>query len=442
MKGDSLLGLWLLWQSASLLNIGAAAAPEHLRWQREILLKAEAKGTACAELDAEVLAHAASGAHNDLRVYRGFAGSRAQAETPYLLTESGPEPVSDAVAEVVNLRRSGNTLHFDLRMPVRTYSEVDLQLRLRDFVGTAIVSAEGIHGKRRILGNFGVFDFTAQGLGSWMALPLEEGSAPLLHVELTLRTPEGKAISSPPLAVVAGAAVPPSRLRQTIFVPVVSGTAEQQGSTTVSLLHVPAHVPVERIRFDVPDTVSENYARTVMVRARTDGDPADDAEVMDAGDIQHVRWPSGDPRLNPIDVTEDSVDATTGATLAGGATVRVSVLNGTKAPLPIRRVTLEMRERAICFSAQPGAQYTLRYGDPALAAPVYDGTAFNDAGRSPLRATLGPERRNAAWQARQERRPYLDRHPEVFWLVVLLCGGAMGATGLHLVEQRAEENRG
>ena len=168
---------------------------------------------------------------------------------------------------------------------------------------------------------------------------------------------------------------------------------------------------------------------------------------MDAGAIQHVRWAPGDPRLNPIDVRTDSVDATTGATLAGRATVRVSVLNGALPPLPIERVSLEMRERRVCVLARPGAVYTLRYGDPALAAPVYDGAAFADeaalaaATQTPVLAELGPERRNPRWRPRRDARSYLDRHPEVFWLAVLLCGGSMGAIALHFVQQREASGR-
>ena len=441
MKGSVLLGSWLLWQSVSLVNIGTAAAPEHLQWQRAVVLPGKLSGPVCAELDAQVLAHAGSGAHTDLRVYRGFPGAPAQAETPYLLTESGPEPVGDAAAEIRNLRRAGSALLFDLKMPIRTYSEIDLRIRLHDFVGTVLVSADSTRKERTALGSFGIFDLTGQDLGSWTVLGLEEGSTSLLHLELTLRTPAGKLIRNLPLAVLAGVSVPPSRLRQTVFEPVLSAEAEMRGTSTVSIFHVPAHVPVERIRFELRNGFPGNYARSVTVRAKTDGDPAAETEVMDAGNIEHVRWASGDSRLTPIDVTENTVNATTGATLAGPATIRVSVLNGTEPPLPVRRVTLEMRERKICFVASPGAQYTLRYGDPALAAPIYDMSTSEAAGKPAGIATLGPEKRNPAWEPRRERRPYLDRHPEVFWLTVLVCGGLMGATGLHLVEQRGQERR-
>lgn len=457
LRCSGLLSLALFLQSVSLVNIGTVAAPEHLRYERAWLSPSTATaGPLCVDLDAEVLSHTASAAHNDLRVYRGYPGSPAQAETPYTLTESGPEPVNDAEIPAKDASRTGDTLHFDLRMPARPYSEVDLHLRLHDFVGTVLVTGAAEHRGPGLavvgsgtaaavnpgsFGSFGIFDLSGRGLGAWTILQLAETTAPVLHVTLRLRTPEGKPIHSPPLAVLAGAAVPPSRERQTVYVPVVAGEVQIAGSSSVAVLSVGAHVPVERVRFQLKPGFEANYSREVVLRARTEGDPAAETEVMDAGAIQRVRWAPGDPGLNPINVRRDSVDATTGATLAGRATVRVAVLNGALPPLPIERVTLEMRERRVCVMARAGAVYTLRYGDPYLAAPVYDDAALASSSQPAVLAALGPERRNPLWQPRQDSRPYLDRHPEVFWLVVLLCGGGMGAATLHFAGHREARGR-
>ena len=439
MRSFGLLAAMLVWQNAVLVNIGTAASPEHLRFERKLLMPA-ASGLACATLDATVLAHTASAAHDDLRLYRSYPGARIGAETPFLLTESGPEPVAPAEATVERLVRSGDGLRFDLRMPARPYSEVQLRLRLRDFVGTAVVTGEGSEasmGKRQVaLGTFPLFDLNAEKLGRWTVLPMAEGTAPVLHVALSLRTPSGKPIRGVPLAVVEGALVPPSRERQTRYTPVAAtAKVSQEGAVSTAVLQVPAHVPIERVRFSLPADDAGNFDREVIVRARPEGNVAE-TETMDAGAIQHLSLPSGDVRLNPIEVTEDSVEATLGATLADRATVRVIVANHGQAPLPIRAVTLEMRERRVCFLAAKGAQYTLRYGDPALAAPVYDDAPLMEANGAAQQAELGPEQRNPQWRPRRDARPYLDRHPEVFWLVVLLCGGMMGATALHYVQHR------
>ena len=263
----------MLWQSVSLVHIGTVAAPEHLRFERQLLRTTATLGPLCADLDPEVLAHTASPAHNDLRVYRGTPGSPAQAETPYTLTESGPEPVNDAEVGVTEAARIGDTLHFDLRMPARPYTEVDLHLRLHEYVGTVLVSGAAERGKRADpanLGSFAIFDLSREGLGAWTTLGLAESTTPVLHLTLRLRTPEGQTIQTPPLAILAGAAVPPSRERQTVYVPVASGEVlQQQGTASVATLHVPGHVPVERVRFELPPGFGANYRREVVLRART-----------------------------------------------------------------------------------------------------------------------------------------------------------------------------
>lgn len=437
MRLPRLLVAALLWQSATVVNIGTVAAPEHLRFARPVLLPAGATGLACAALDAQLLAHTASPAHNDVRLFRGYPGQGIQVETPYYLTESGPEPVDASEATVEHLVRSGDELRFDLRMPARAYSEVQLRLRLHDFVGTVVVSGTDAHGNRQGLGIFPVFDLSGERLGHSTHLALAETSDPILHVSLWLRTTTGQPVLNAPFAVIAGASVPPSRLRQTLFTPIASTQkVVQTGFSTVAVLHVPAHVPVERVSFEVAPEAAGNYSRDVLVRARPEGDANGDTEVIDAGAIQHLSMPSGDPRLNAIDVTEDSLDATLGATLASNAVVRVVVQNRGQRPLPIRSVTLQMRRRSVCFLAIEGTNYTLRYGDAALAAPVYDETAFPDATATPIQARLGGEQRNPQWRPREDTRRFLDRHPEVFWVIVLACAGMMGATALQYIEHR------
>lgn len=427
----------LLWQSALLVNIGAVATPEHLRYQRAVVLPGGSEGLACVTLEAEILARTASPAHNDLRIFRGYEGRPGGTEVPYILTESGPEPVANVEAAVEHLVRSGNSLQFDLRMPARAYSEVQLRLRAHDFVGTVKVSGVDAYGRPVALGTFGIFDLSGQRLGRWTVLQMSETSSPVLHLTLTLRTPEGTTVADPPPGIVAGASVPPSRERQTLYTPVAStGRLAQQGSITVAVLHVPAHVPVEELRFGFPADLKTNFAREVTVRARPDGQPLAETETIDAGVLEHVSMPSGDPALNPIDVRQDSLDTTLGATLAGSATVRVLVANRGQPPLPIREVTLEMRERKLCFLAAPGASYTLRYGDPMLAAPMYDNTALMGSTQAPVQAVLGPEQRNPQWQPRRDERPVFDRHPELFWVLLLLCGGMMAGSALHLVQHR------
>ena len=430
-------GLWaaaLLFQRSPLVNIGAPARPEHMRYERSVRLPA-GSGMACAVLDATVLGHTASAAHSDLRMFRRFGGE-GEMEVPYTLTESGPEPVADTEAKVENAAVRGHTLSFDLRMPARPYSEVRLRMSLENFVATAAVEGRDRQGRPTPLGSVPLFDLSGRGLGRWTSLLLGEVSWPVLHVTLALRTPDGQPMEGVPATAVAAAEVPPSRARQTRFAPVVSTShVEQRGFLSVAMMRVPAHVPVERVAFAFEPGFGANFSREVTVSARADRAPITDTEALDAGAILHVGLPSGDPRLYPISVREDALNATLGATLALPATVLVAVNNDGRPPLPIQSIALEMRERKICFFADREGTYTLRYGDPALSPPAYDESALGLPAQPP-EAQLGPERVNPHFQARQDGRTYPKRHPEFFWLLVLLCGGMMGGSALHHVQHR------
>lgn len=450
MTSKPLLAL-LLWQTALLVNIGAPADPEYLRFQRPVNVPAglAPQAIACVVLDAAIMAHSAVAGGGDLRLYRGYTGSPVQAETPYLLTESGPEPVDAASLRPSALTRSGHGLQFDLHMPPRAYSELRLRLNTggisQDFVGTVLVSAPGMPsgkgpGKIVSLGNFGIFDLQHAGLGRWATLLLAENTAPLLHLTVTLRTPAGQPISNLPADLVASVDVPPSRERQTAYTPVAITTGfSQRGGALVATLHVPAHVPVEELRLGLQPGPHPNFARDVVLTARSDDDPFNEPETLDAGFLQNIHLPSGDSRLNPISVEETNFPSTLGATLASSATVQVAVANDGGKSLPLASATLAMRERRLCFTAAPGANYILRYGDPALAAPFYADSPQGTA--SAMTAALGPETRNPHWTRRSDTRPFFDRHPELFWIIVLACTGMMGGTALQFVQHRAEGTR-
>ncbi len=435
MKLPGVLLAAMLWQSPLLVNIGAPARPEHLRYERGVRVLSGGSGVSCLVLDATTLAHTASPAHSDLRLF-GHIRSEPESEVAYTLTESGPEPVADTAAAAEHVTVSGNQLSFDLRMPARPYSEVKLRLRMQNFVGTAAVEGRGLHGERQALGNVAVYDLSGQHLGHWSSLLLAELTWPVLHIVLDVRTPGGAPLTGLATGMVGGAEVPPSRLRQTLYVPTVSTSViDQRGFLSIAMLRVPAHVPVERVAIGLEPGMTANFAREVTVSARADRAPVTDTEALDAGAIAHVSLPSGDPRLYPIAVREDALDATLGATLVRPATVLVAINNNGRGPLPIRSVTLEMRERRMCFFADRETTYTLRYGDEALTAPAYDESALKVQG-TVREVQLGPERENPRFQARHDHRPILKRHPEIFWLAILLCGGMMGGSALHHVQHR------
>jgi len=217
--------------------------------------------------------------------------------------------------------------------------------------------------------------------------------------------------------------VPPSREAQTLYTTVAATSAmHREGGEIVAAVSVPAHVPVERVRFVLDAKDARSLVRTVRIEAAADDGPV---EAVD-GTIARVHWVA--PRGDAPEVRYEAlaVDATLGANLRQAAVVRVRVPD---AALPLHGVELQMRQRSFCFEAVAGARYTLRYGDAGLAAPVYaEGAQESHAQasvRRPVMAVLGPERVNPAFVARAAQVSAAKRHPAMFWVgllsMVILC---------------------
>jgi len=223
---------------------GPSAEPKHLRYERAVAVSES--GTNCAVLDATTFAHAATESLNDMRLY-----TESGAETPFTLTKSETQPDEGRPAKLINLGLQHGDLVFDIEMPDRPYTEVDLDLNAKDFVGTAHVT--GLRGRESVgtdLGSFAVFDFSAQHLARNTAIRLQESDFPTLHVVLHLVPAPGVNTLGVQTGIVAGVSVPPSREAQTIYTPVAeTSVITQQGRASVATLSLPEHVPVERVSF-------------------------------------------------------------------------------------------------------------------------------------------------------------------------------------------------
>jgi hypothetical protein len=444
LRLTAILAAALLWQAgdfnAAQTDAASAADPQHLRYKRELTLPAGTSGMACTVLDADAFAHSASRSGDDLRVFR-VADGAAPVETPFALSESAAQPDEVVSAAVQNLGQHGGDLVFDLAMPQRVYSEVDLQLGAKDFVAVAKVSgSDGRGGPVTALGSFALFDLTQQKLSRSTSLPLQESTFRLLHVELHLASLQGGAFAGLSPSVVEGATVPASREAQTLYTVVAStSSVRQKGGETLATINVPAHVPIERVSFVLDPSFKREFLRGVSIEAgKGSGRESIDGEIW-----RVTRAGSGvEPAIHDAKL---SVDAVMASNLRGSATISVAVKNGDDQPLPIRAVQLEMRERTVCFEANPAGVYSLRYGDVALRAPVYDIKASGDFSRlyagevKPMVATLGAERVNPEFKARADTRPYSERHPELLWIGLLVAVAALGATALHGVKQQGRK---
>jgi hypothetical protein len=127
------------------------------------------------------------------------------------------------------------------------------------------------------------------------------------------------------------------------------------------------------------------------------------------------------------DVRESSlsIPAILGSNGQSPATVEVAIQNGDDRPLQLRSVSLEMRERKLCFAAA-AAPATLFYGAPGMAAPVYDfGRLFQPT--EPARtATLGPEQSNPGFVPYSRRKPLTERYPALLWIALMAVVCVLG----------------
>lgn len=428
-------GLWLLQQTQ------AASGIEHLRWQRPVELQTAHAAPACAVLDAPVFAHASALTLDDLRLYAQTAsGSDASVarEVPFTLTINSAAPTEVEHATAANIGVHQGRLEFDLRMPARPYSEVNLQLAATNFIATAdVTAADSAHpaAAPRKLGSFTLFDLSAQHLARSTTLALEEATLPTLHVTLALRTPEGKRID-PATSLIHGAEVPPSRVAQTLFTTIASTTdLTAQGRSTEAVLHVPAHVPVERVRLALDPGFHANFVRRVSISAYPGPSLPHAGRLDTPPGGEHVEGEISREQLSlrgaaPVRQEHLAVDALLAATLRKEATVHVTLDNGSDVPLPLRAVELQMRQRRLCFTAQPGLVYTLRYGDPGLPAPSYDTARVFDPVAAAATAMLGPESLNPQWTPRPLARPFAQQHPELPWVALLGFIAVLGAIAI------------
>ena len=418
----------------------------HARYQRAIALPADASGEACAVLDAAVFAHAASRSANDLRVVRVDGG--AAAEVPFALTKSGAQPDATEAAKISDAVVHGNRIGFDLLMPQRPYTRVNLQIAARNFYAVATVTGSNGRGGAAVyrdapvyLGRFALFDLESQHLSRSTALPLPESELTRLHVELQMWRPPHEVFPGLSTAILLGADVPPSREAQTVYTTVAeSAEVKQQPGHTAVVFHVPAHLPIERVSFELSQEQRGDFLRYVTITAKPDASSSAQEIETVRGEISSVQLPLYlDADRDAATVRSLSIDAALAANLRRPATLEVAIDNGTAAPLPIRTVQLQMRQRSICFNAEPGASYALRYGsngDDALHTPVYNTAPVFQSSVARITATLVAEQLDTSIVARPQPRSYAERHPELLWTGSVGLLIVFGAALRHIVRGR------
>lgn len=412
-----------------LLTADRGELPSRFRFERSVLTKNA--GKSCAVLDPLIFAHAAESL-SDLRLLRSDG-----TQVPYVLTLS--ETAAERVTiPVRNLVGNGNQIAFDLDMPARPYTDVVLDLASTDFVATAFVTGRDVASPgMRQLGQFAIFDLSAEHLPRSTVLHLQETALPMLHVEL--RAAPGSRALRPEM--VRGATVPPSREAQTLYTTAVeTSDVAQRGQETVATLNVPPRVPIEQVRISLAPGFHGDLNRAVRIEARAVAGTGS-RTAADAGEGETLTGVIARLHLmrDGLLLTTDrmTVPATLGANLQTEATVEVAIENGGSTPLPVSSVELQTRERRICFDMTTKVvPLTLFYGDAHLHAPVYAEAPRLAANHTVQVANLGAEGRNPMFVGQADERPLLRRHPRLFSLGFLLLVCLSGVVALRSTRLR------
>jgi hypothetical protein len=400
----------LLWQAAP--NSDAPTVDQqYLRYQRTIVVPSE-PGPACAVLDPQIFPHAAA----SLKDLRLFQQGR---EVPYAITLSEPQQPDSDTATIRNLGLRGHNITFDLEMPNRPYTDVNLDLAGQDFIATATVS--GAHNpndsNQTHLGDFTLFDLTTQHLSRSTTLHLQETNLPFLHIELAASPAPGTRTFITTPQMVLGVTVPPSREAQSLYTAAAEVTAiARRGRQSIATFALPERIPIERISFDLAPTFKANFSRDVHITDRPLNASAAASETT-SGTILRVHLTQSGREIRHQQL---SLPVTIGSNMQSAATVEVAIDNGDDTPLPIAAIRLETRQRQICFDAPSAQPLTLFYGDPALAAPQYDYARLFRPSSSIHIAQLGPEQLNPTYRDRPDVRSLTERRPHLLWIVLLI----------------------
>jgi Protein of unknown function (DUF3999) len=343
----------------------------------------------------------------DLRLYD------EQTPVQYALSEQRAGVSSEeAPAKILNLGAVAGHTEFDVDVEgISEYDRVRLRLDAHDFVATASVSAGNALGKTAEvqLPSSTLYDFSKEQLGSSSEIKLPTSSFRYLHIKLSAGILPQQ---------VKAATIFDRREQQASWTKVgaCAGPQPQQHFTVIRCT-LPPKVPLSRIEFKIPSE-QVNFRRTVSVE-----DAA--GTQVSSGEISRVRVSRGGTLVTHEDLAVN---------LSGSyGQITVNIDNGDNPPQTLSSVQPLTLERRVYFD--PGGKSGLRlyYGDPGLAAPIYDYARFLHVDASAAQAQLGPGMHNAEYTGRRDERPWSERHGGVLWsamIAAVLILSVMALRGL------------
>lgn len=407
----------------SLAAMLLAAATPAFQYERPVQLAESAAPETCVVLPLDLLSHSALWLQ-DLRV---MAGDREVAYQVRTSSDAGEEVARPE--QILNLGERNGAISFDVEMTEPRYSRVLLKMARSHF--SVLIHVTGIDRPGEAGVAFPEVAYSSdapEDEPQVKRISLPESNFRYLHFEI--RTLALEPLTPQDIAgvdVLAQSAEPPR------YVQVASATGPQQKPhETIYEFAVPANLPLDRLSFasDDPKAV---FSRTADLERFRSSQTAQ-ANAEDTARREMPMQSQGIALAHAPDVKHLSAsNAGSSVRLALSAvpyasTLRLTIQNGDDAPLALRNVVLDMRERQVCFLRKPNTSYTLRYGDPLLGAPQYDLSPIEAAAIHVSMSTLGAER--VLTPKGKRVRPFTERYPALLWIALILVVGTLGFVAL------------
>jgi hypothetical protein len=403
------------------LVLAAQAVQPAFHYERPVELASAPAAETCVVLPADLLPHAAP-QFQDLRV---MAGGREVAYLARISTDAGTEVARPQ--QILNLGQQNGAISFDVEMTEPRYSHVLLRMGRSHFsvlirvTGTQRAGDRGVSFPEIAYSSNADEDEPQQRL-----ISLPESNFRYLHFEI-------RTLALEPVTPqdIAGVDVLVAKAEPARYVQVaVAGQAVQKPHATVYEFALPPNVPVDRLTFtsDDPDAIFSRTADLERYPAQpSQTQAADEAHPEMPRQSEGVLLSHAPPRKGEPASGVENVELALG-TVRYASTIKLTIQNGDDSPLALHAISLQMRERQVCFLRKPDTSYVLRYGDPALGAPEYDLSPLQAALSNASLSTLGPER--ALTPETNRIVPFTERHPVLLWIALILVVGTLGFVAL------------
>jgi hypothetical protein len=377
-------------------------------------------------IDEDVLGHSRPDL-GDLRIYSG------ETQIPYVLLALPAESHSvERASQILNLGAVGGNTEFDLDMSGATqYNYIRLGIDAKNFVASAhVVGKDSLAGGSVTdLGTSTLFDFSREGLGSYLLIKLPSSTFRYLHVRLdpgigpqhvkgawAYSLEERKSFWTN-----IGWCSAPRQVR-----PTTSTSDNPQGKpTTIFDCNAPPGTMIDRVLFSVPDGQA-NFRRAVTI---TESGSADQGQrLVVEGNISRLQLQRGGTVVNSQALSIPMGHPHQGHLL-------ITVFNEDDAPLDVTAVQPQAAERRIFFEPKGTEPLRMYYGDNQLQSPTYDYAKLFSGYESSVPASMGSAQSNVLFRERPDERPWSERHHAVLWVVMITAVAGLGFLALRGLKQ-------